>query len=241
MKVKKSLTDLYNKYYNNDEKLFKKRKISALQSVEHMKSLLIKSAYSSVIDIGAGEGSVLEEISKTNITNDLHAVEISKSGINSINNKKIEKIKTVSQFDGYHIPMKDSEHELGLVIHVLEHVEHERKFLQEVSRVCNYLYIEVPLELNLKIENNIKLGINFGHLNYYNEHTFKNLLISSGLKLHKYKTYTASLNYERHISGFLKGSIKYYIKSKFLKFAPKLAQNIFVFIGGAFCEVVKKK
>jgi hypothetical protein len=74
MKVGKSLTDLYNKYYNYDEKLFEKRKISAKQSVEHMKSLLLKSTYSSVIDIGAGEGSVLEEINKINITNDLHAV-----------------------------------------------------------------------------------------------------------------------------------------------------------------------
>ena len=174
MKVSSDLSEMYSHYYH-DEKVLKKRKIGAQQSVDHISSLLPDHSYRSVIDIGAGDGSVLDELDKTNISNELHAVEISESGCACIHGKKIGKVQSINQFDGYHIPVNDGNYELGLAIHVLEHVEHERAFLHEISRVCDYLYIEVPLELTLKVAGNIKVGLDFGHINYYNEHTFKNL------------------------------------------------------------------
>ena len=240
MKVSSDLSEMYSHYYH-DEKVLKKRKIGAQQSVDHISSLLPDHSYRSVIDIGAGDGSVLDELDKTNISNELHAVEISESGCACIHGKKIGKVQSINQFDGYHIPVNDGNYELGLAIHVLEHVEHERAFLHEISRVCDYLYIEVPLELTLKVAGNIKVGLDFGHINYYNEHTFKNLLESCNLEILGYKTFSASIEYEKHIYGSFKGVIKYYIRGGALKTVPSIAQNFFTYMGGAYCRVRKMR
>jgi hypothetical protein len=240
MKVRDNLIEMYKNYYH-DENVLKKRKIGARQSVEHIRSLLPDYSYRSVIDIGAGDGAVLDELDKTNISNELHAVEISESGCARILDKKIGKLQSINQFDGYHIPVNDGHYELGLAIHVLEHVEHERAFLHEISRVCDFLYVEVPLELTLKVADNIKTGLDFGHINYYNEHTFKNILGSCGLEILSYKTFSASVEYEKLIGGSMTGIIKHRIRSGALKILPSVAQNLLTYMGGAYCRASKRR
>jgi len=238
MEVSSDLKVMYGDYYLN-EKVLMKRKISARQSIEHIKKLLPHRNYLSVIDIGAGDGSVLEELDKTNISNELHAVEISESGFNCMQSKKIGKLRSVRQFDGYNIPLANSEglnYELGLAIHVLEHVEHERAFLYEISKKCDYLYIEVPLELNINLNRNIKSGVQYGHINYYNSATFRNLLGSCNLEILNFKILTPSLDYEKFINGSLGGTIKHSFRCGVLNLLPNMAPLFFTYMAGAYCR-----
>jgi ubiquinone/menaquinone biosynthesis C-methylase UbiE len=238
MEVSNNLKEMYGDYYLN-QKVLLKRKIAGQQTLYHIKMLLPDRTYRSVIDIGAGDGSVLEELDKTSISNELHAVEISESGCASIRSKKIPKLTSVQQFDGYNIPANKAYYELGLLVHVLEHVEHERALLHEAARVCEYIYIEVPLELTLKLSKNIEIASKYGHINFYNSEVFVNLLTSSGLEILNLQIFSASLNYEKFLDGALKGSIKYTLRSAFLRLFPRVAPNFVTYIAGAYCRVRK--
>ena len=236
MKSSNELTSMYRDYYH-DQNVLIKRRISAQQTVMHIRSLLPGYTYQSLIDIGAGDGSVLVELDKTSICRELHAVEISESGCASIKDKNIRKVQSINQFNGYHVPVEDGRFELGLAVHVLEHVEHERAFLHEISRICDFLYIEVPLELSVKLPSNIIAGRGYGHINFYNQALFKNLLITSGLEILNYKTFAASIDYENHVSNWPKGPLKHFIKSSALKCLPSFSERLFTYMAGAYCKV----
>ena len=235
MEISDALKELYGDYYL-DERVLIKRRIAARQTLDHLNSILPCKNYRSIIDIGAGDGSLLEELNKINVSGELHAVEISESGWASIQEKKLDKVRSVIQFDGYNISSKDNAYGLGLAIHVLEHVEHERVFIREMARTCEYIYIEVPLELTLSIKKNIVAGSKFGHVNFYNASTFQNLLESSGLEVLVFKQFSPSLEYETFLDGVIKGTVKYIIRKWALKIYPKAASLFITYMGGAYCR-----
>ena len=244
MEISRELKVMYSDYYL-DQKVLKKRNITAQQSIHNIKKIIPFRTYKSVIDIGAGDGSVLEKLANYGITSELHAVEISESGVSCIQAKKIGNLHSVRQFDGYTIPPRpdsnDLNYELGLAIHVLEHVEHERAFLNEISKKCDYLYIEVPLELTINLNRNMQRGIPFGHINYYNSATFRNLLESSNLEIIEFKILTASLDYEIFISGKIRGRIKSIFRSCLLKLFPSIAPIFLTYMAGVYCKRIDLK
>jgi ubiquinone/menaquinone biosynthesis C-methylase UbiE len=236
MEIRADLKKLYGDYYLNDTVLIKRR-IAARQTLEHLNLILPRKDYGSILDIGAGDGSVLEELNNANIGDKLHAVEISESGCNSIRKKALNKVCSVEQFDGYNIPAEEGQYELGLAVHVLEHVEHERTFLYEISRTCKYLYIEVPLELTLNVNKNINISSHFGHINFYNAYTFQNLLNSCGLEVLEFKQFPPTLEYEIFLGGAVKGRLKHLIRKLALKLAPKVAPLFITYMGSAYCRL----
>ena len=115
----------------------------------------------------------------------------------------------------------------------MEHVEHERLFLQELSRIASKIYIEVPLEGGIRVRINRK----YGHINYYTAPYLLNLLETSGFRIISSNVFTSSKAYEIHCSGVIIGSIKYIIRNTFLKILGKnLAPNFTIFIMGIVCE-----
>ena len=162
MKVESTLEKIYENYYEPNPSLFIKRAISARQAVSHMLSMLPNRPYASLLDIGAGEGSVLAELNSRSFAKEYHAVELSRSGVAAIERRAIAPLRSIRQFDGYHVEAPDHGYEIGAAIHVLEHVEHERAFIREVVRVCNIAYIEVPLELTGSVDDFIRAGRPYG-------------------------------------------------------------------------------
>ena len=235
MDVSDELKKTYDDYYL-DGTVQKKREVSARQTFEHLKALAPGQPHRSVIDIGAGDGAVLAELEANHFGEDLAAVEISESGCASILKRKLTRVRSVEQFDGYHIQAANLQFDLGLVAHVLEHVEHERAFLSEVTRVAKHVYIEVPLELTLRIRRNIVAGQVYGHINHYNPTTFRYLLESNGLEVVAFGVFAASLEYERFIGGSLRGTVKYCLRRTALAIAPGIAPWLFSYIGGAVCR-----
>lgn len=234
--VSNSLQQMYDNYYDNNDKTLIKRELTALETVNHIQSVWDISQSQKILDVGAGEGSLLECLSKLDYNYQLYGVEISTSGIEAIQSKSISKLIEVLQFDGYKIPYPDKYFDLAICIHVLEHVEHERLFLTELKRVANRVIIEVPLEHTFRIDRSIKVSGPHGHINFYTSDTFVNLLETSLMKVTKFQVVTFSRKFECFLSGSFNGSIKYSIRKIFLSLFPKLSTGIMVYYCVAMLE-----
>lgn len=230
MKISENLQNKYSNYYGQ-ENLSNKRELAAAQTVEHI-CTLAPTKKNNLLDIGAGEGAILSELDRIGIANNLHAIEISESGLKAIKSRQIPTLRTLKQFDGYTIDASDKQYDFGTNIHVLEHVEHERAFLAEISRVCKSVYIEVPLELTLRVNKSIRSSGQYGHINFYNPSTLQNLIETSDLKIIDFKVFTNSLAYERFVSGYLSGTVKHIIRSTLLSVMPRLAPYLMTYLAG---------
>ncbi len=239
MSVVRTSDDLlreYNDYYA-DGSVFKKRSIAAKQSLGHFMSLVASIRFKNLIDVGCGDGSFLIAASKVQLADVYYGVEISDSGISSTVAKNIPNLKEVQKFDGYHIPYADKAFDIGVAIHVLEHVEHERLFLSELARVCRKFYVEVPMEDTARLERSVKLSGKFGHINFYSERRFLELLRStSGISsIESYAVFAHDLEYEIHLGGSLRGRAKYLVRKGLLRLFPRLAKRQLVYMLGVVC------
>lgn len=225
---------MYDDYYA-DGKVSLKREITSNQTIGHILKIAGGEKFDTILDIGAGEGAVLDKLHKRNIGKTLGAVEISSSGKTAIEGRKIPNLKSVEMFDGYHIPHADKSYDLGLAIHVVEHVEHERMFLAEAARVCKKLYVEVPLENTRFMKRAIRISGQYGHINFYTPLSFENLLKTSGLKVERLMVFPHDLAYEQ-LAGRAKGWLKFKVRTELLRFAPKTATRNLVYMAGALCS-----
>jgi predicted TPR repeat methyltransferase len=235
MKTSDRLGEMYADYYD-DPRVLQKREITARQTAQHIASMLPAPPYGSLLDVGAGEGSVLEELSRRNFTDELHAVEISESGVETIRSKGIPRLRSVGRFDGYRIDVAPGTYDLGTAVHVLEHVEHERAFIEEVTRVCDLVYIEVPLELTARVRRAIRKSGPYGHINFYNLATFENLLRTAGAEVLDIQVFAHSREYEVHVSGQRSGPLKYALRSNLLRLSPLVATQAMMYLAGAVCR-----
>jgi SAM-dependent methyltransferase len=232
----KQFQDLYSPYYKNHGNFLLKREISAIQTVDRMARVLANRGFDKLLDVGAGDGNVLLQLDGRGIARELFAVEVSDSGIEAIKSRKIPLLFDARLFDGYKIPYPDKYFDLAIAIHVLEHVEHERLFLKEISRVSRHAYIEVPLEHGFKIRRSIEDGKKYGHINFYTKDTLRNTIESSGMKVVESGVFASSLKYEQHLSGQFNGRIKNFIRKSALLIAPDLAPWFLVYNCYAYCE-----
>lgn len=227
------LSELYADYYGDAPNV--KRRITASQSVDHI-TKLAGGNLGNVLDVGSGEGAVLQELEQRNLASGLTAVEISRSGIERTQARNLKLLKSIHGFDGYKLPFPDKSFDLALAIHVLEHVEHERMFLAEIVRVARKVYVEVPLEHTFRLKRSIALGKPYGHINHYTFDRFLNVLDTSGLHLDAAQMFPNSLAYEVHLSGKAAGTLKHIVRSTSLKLAPYVAPSLFVYLAGAICH-----
>ena len=239
MQLSPELKNLYENYYSGGKiDLQVKRDLTAIQSVKNLKELLPGIKFKKLLDIGAGDGNTLYILSERDVADELYAIEISNSGIEQIKKKGISNLVKAELFDGYSIQDTTSAYDIGIVMHVLEHVEHERVFLSEIARVCKKVYIEVPLENTISIDKAIGLSPKYGHINFYSPSTLKSLINSCNLEVLSFSVFSHSREYEVLLNGFISGSLRYFIKKIFLKLSPKYATLFFTYTGGI---VVSKK
>lgn len=136
-----------------------------------------------VLEVGAGDGSILHYLNEYNFGKELYALEIAQSGVDKIKALNIEKLKEVQTFDGYQIPYPDDSFDLIILAHVLEHVEHERVLIRELKRVAKYIVIEVPKDYRFGVDKRMKHFLAYGHINMYTPTSLRFLLKSEGLEL----------------------------------------------------------
>ncbi len=133
-----------------------------------------------VLEVGAGEGSVLMHLSNSGFGEELHALEIASSGVEVIKSRNIPAVKTVERFDGYRIPYEDDSFDAVVLCHVLEHVEFERTLLREIRRIAPHCILEVPLDYHDGIDEKYEHCLSYGHINVYTPTLIRFLLRSEG-------------------------------------------------------------
>jgi ubiquinone/menaquinone biosynthesis C-methylase UbiE len=136
-----------------------------------------------VLEVGAGEGSVIKHLQAAGFAEEFHALEISRSGIKAIEARAIPGMKQVSWFNGYEIPYENDAFDAVILCHVLEHVEYERVLLRELHRVAPRHLIEVPLDYRPGIDKNYAHCLSYGHINVYSPTLVRFLLRSEGFAI----------------------------------------------------------
>ena len=229
-KVNSEISDLYSDYYDkNDLKI--KREIAARDSVDHIHALR-GGSLGNMIDVGAGNGSVVSEILKRDLAESVTAAEISASGLERINAISSDRLKAVVQFDGYSLPFSDSEFDTAICIHVLEHVEHERVLVREISRISKEIFIEVPLEGGARG----RAYYDTGHINYYTPLSFRAMLETSGLEILNEQVITSSREYEVYLYGKVKGTIRSIVRNLVLRLLGRNAHNAMTYLYTVHCR-----
>jgi len=136
-----------------------------------------------VLEVGAGDGSILHFLNEWNFGTELYALEIAETGVSLIKERGLGRLKEAKSFDGYEIPYADDSFDLVILAHVLEHVEHERILIRELKRIAKHIVIEVPLDYRFGVDKRMKHFLDYGHINMYTPTSLRFLLQSEGLEI----------------------------------------------------------
>ncbi|WAC13241.1 class I SAM-dependent methyltransferase [Dyadobacter pollutisoli] len=183
MQISDNVKDSYSSQYDESSVAWRNTgaKYKALNIVELTKNISFKN----VLEVGAGEGSILSWLSQWDFCPDMNCVEISESGIGLIKSKNIKSLNDILLFDGYKIPYPDDHFDLVICSHVMEHVEHERLLLREIKRVSKNQIFEVPIDFSFYVDKKLKHFLSYGHINIYTPSLFRFLLRSENLEVKK--------------------------------------------------------
>jgi SAM-dependent methyltransferase len=232
LKVSAHLQSNYKDYYKEPDSEW--RSLGAIDKAHNIQTLCNDLQINSVIEIGAGEGAILQQLSALDFAKDLYALEISPTGVTAIKNRNIPCLKECVLFDGYNIPYGKTRFDLAVLSHVVEHIEYPRKLLYEAKRIARYVFVEVPLEDTVRLSRDFRFD-KVGHINFYSPKTIRRLIQSCDLKVLNQKT--TNLPKDGYVFRHgKKGLINYYIKEYLLKFFPRLATEIFTYHSSIICE-----
>jgi SAM-dependent methyltransferase len=210
------------------------RWLGALDKADNVVALCGSIAHRTVLEIGAGEGSVLKRLSDRAFGDELYALEISPTGVETILNKNIPRLRGCRLFDGYDIPYEDGAFDLVVLSHVIEHVEHPRKLLYEASRVARHVFVEVPLEETARMNRDFRLD-KVGHINVYTHKTIRWLLQTCSLEVLEQKITIPSKTLYLYKNRSW-GSQHYHVKASFLRLFPRLATAFFTYNSALLCR-----
>jgi ubiquinone/menaquinone biosynthesis C-methylase UbiE len=176
----------YNEFYKSSDEAW--RMLGASAKARNIMEVCNNIKPHRILEVGAGDGSILHFLDKANFGSEIYALEIADTGVERIRNRKLKNLKAVDSFDGYKISYPDGHFDLVILAHVLEHVEHERILLRELKRVARYVVIEVPLDYRFGVDKRMKHFLNYGHINMYTPTLIRFLLQTEGLEIVADKT-----------------------------------------------------
>lgn len=171
----------YDEFYDKHDEAW--RMLGAKYKAQHIIEVSQGRMFKKVLEVGAGDGSILKYLSDAGFAPEYHAVEISDSGVEHIKERNIAGVKSVQLFDGYKLPFEKDSFDLIILSHVLEHVEHERVLLREIKRVAHHCIIEVPLDYRFGVDSRIKHFLAYGHINIYTPTSLRYLLFTEGFQV----------------------------------------------------------
>jgi len=181
--VNEKLQNEYNQFYNDG--IASWRELGAKAKTKNIVSLAVNLKFKKVIEIGAGDGAILQNFNDAGFCEELYALEISDSGIEKIKSRNLKNLKQAQKFDGYSIPYQDEEFDLLYCSHVMEHVEHPRILLREIKRISKYQIFEVPIDFSFSVDKKTEHFLSYGHINIFTPALFRFLLKSEGYEIVK--------------------------------------------------------
>jgi ubiquinone/menaquinone biosynthesis C-methylase UbiE len=179
--VSPNLKKAYDEQYDDNMKVW--RELGGKYKAKHIVELSKGIEHKKVLEVGAGEGAILHFLDQWEFAEELHAVEISKSGIEYIKKREIKSLTCIQQFNGYVLPYEDNSFDLIVISHVIEHVEFPRLLLREILRVSEYQVFEIPCDYSVNVDKNVSHFLSYGHINVYSPALFRFLLLSEGYEI----------------------------------------------------------
>jgi SAM-dependent methyltransferase len=217
----------YDTYYGDVSELAQWRELGAIDKAANVQALCSRYAPATVLEIGAGEGSLLARLALQGVGQRHSALEISASGVERIRARNIPSLAECRQFDGYTVPYPDASFDLVVLSHVLEHVEHPRLLLNEAARVGRWLFVEVPLEHTRRLPRDF-VWDSVGHINFYTAQTIRLLVQSCGHEvLAQQQTHPGRRAYTYRLGG--RGVAAHAIKELALRIVPSTAQRMWAY------------
>jgi SAM-dependent methyltransferase len=215
----------YEHYYDGGATEW--RRLGAIDKADNIVALCGSLPHASILEIGAGDGSVLNRLAELGFGEKLFAVEISPSGVEVIERRRIPRLVECRLFDGARIPYETDAFDLAVLSHVVEHVEHPRQLLYEAARVARHVFVEVPLEDISRRAADYRPDP-VGHINFYSPRTIRWLLQSCDLRVLEQITTNPSKGTYVLDAG-RKGALQYHVKQLLLNYAPGLAIKHFCY------------
>jgi ubiquinone/menaquinone biosynthesis C-methylase UbiE len=226
----------YNQFYEQNDDAW--RMLGAKSKAKNITEVCSTLKPEKVLEVGAGDGSILHFLNEWGFGKELYALEIADTGVEFIKKRNLRNLKEAKTFDGYQIPYVDDSFDLVILAHVLEHVEHERILLRELKRVAKHIVIEVPLDYRFGVDTRMKHFLNYGHINMYTPTSLRFLLQSEGLEILADKTSltpTETIKFNEFInrkqkktlSRIVKIELEYRLKHFFGTFLGKKKQEQF--------------
>ncbi|SKB66756.1 class I SAM-dependent methyltransferase [Daejeonella lutea] len=179
--VSSGLKTAYDDFYKGKDDEW--RMLSAKYKARNIVQVCGSGQFKKILEVGAGDGSILKYLDEWQFAPELYALEISESGVEQIVQRKLNTIKSVQVFDGYQIPFADNEFDLVILSHVLEHVEYERMLLREIRRVSKNAVIEVPIDYRYDVDKRMKHFLAYGHINMYTPSSLRFLVQTEGFEI----------------------------------------------------------
>jgi ubiquinone/menaquinone biosynthesis C-methylase UbiE len=179
--VAKTLQSAYDEQYT--DKMTEWRELGGKYKAANILKVCRNHKFTNVLECGAGEGSILKFLDASGVFPEIHAIEISDTGVHQIQNRNLQRLKEVKKFNGYEIPYSDKEFDMAYCSHVIEHVEHPRILLREIKRISRFQVFEIPLDYSVGVDEQVKHLLSYGHINIFTPSTFKFLLKSEGYEI----------------------------------------------------------
>ena len=227
-----NLIDHYRNYYadrNNSDW----RELSARYKAENIISLYTRSGGNSgpnMVELGCGDGAIARELERRGFGRTYVGYEISDSAVEKAQTRNYDNPTKFKLFDGIRSDAEDKSFDLAIVSHVLEHVEDPRMLLREAARISNHVFVEVPLELNIRTSRDFQ-WTSVGHINLYNPVLIRHLIQSTGLQIQSEQITCVGLPVFTFQRSKIRGIIHWAIKATMLRFLPSVAWRLFTYHG----------
>src|SRR5207249_11659835 len=223
--VTKTLAENYAAYYEQDESLSEWRRLGALDKGANIVCLCSTIEHDEILEVGCGEGAILQRLSELQFGTKYTGLEISPSAVQRVLEKSLPNVE-IHLFGGYELLFPDKRFDLAILSHVLEHVEYPRKLISEAARVARNVFIEVPLEDNLKLSQEFVFD-RVGHINYYSVRTIRRLVQSCGMRmLGAHLSHSSRQSYASR-KGKWRGPVPHHVTAATLRASPRPAANSF--------------
>lgn len=210
------------------------RSLGAIEKSSHIVMLCADIPHNTVLEIGAGDGAVLAALKQAGFGSEHRALEISSSAVQLMRDRGLN----AQLFDGSRVPYPDASFDLVVLTHVVEHLEHPRQVIREACRVGKHVYIEVPTDHTLRLDENYVYDP-VGHINFYTPKTARMLLRSCELSIKKDLLASHSLPILRFRLGTAKGTLVWLIKAGLLALSPRMATLMFSYNYGILARQEK--
>ncbi len=194
--------DFYSQLYSDSiEKEAEWLKRRSYQTADSICALLERNDLtpSKILEIGCGTGAVIAELQRRGIADSYYAIDYSSEAIEYVHSTLPDVhavtgdvVESAELFEGQNF-------DLVICAHVLEHLEEPKQFLKSLRGLTYLNFLaEVPLE-NLffgKIKSLFQDRGNHpaGHVQFFDQNSFRNILIDAGLNIMDQNLYAPVLD-----------------------------------------------